>query len=721
MRQIKIFLEICITFILLLPLGFSFAQEEHPEYELNKIKFLGNEHFSSSVLADIIISKETPSCISKELYKIYYKLGRKPSLFDSLLVSIDLNSLRLFYKDNGFFESRMSSSFFLDKEDHLAELNFSIYEGPRFTIRSYKINGIGSLPEEILSKLQDCKLDSGDYFSKTQLNEKNIALVNCLKDNGYMLAKTDIPRVDIDTLADCVDVAITVETGSRYIVDNLKIDKKGPGKDYVDDELIRRIADIKSLNYYSAYEKQRAQVRLYRTNLFSSVLISEVLKDTMNYHVPLTVSANIEALEELSPELILNNIDNSFNFGVGAVFSHKNFLGNARNFTFSGNIAVQDFFRKDVISNLHKFFNADNPINGFFDLRAALEQPYFFEEPISNKIEAYWTINKKEEYKSSSVGTKLSFDFELPKYVYLSSFRLFYSIDGSQYDFQESYIEKLFKDKWNIEVDSAKNILQKLKEKNNLQLQNNWELTSIIGTDIFINKTDDLIFPTKGYNLSFTVEEANILPYLLNKIGIGTEPKSQFYRVITSFSVFPSIYRSPLSAFGIKLKSGYLQAYAGDKSIVPLNKRFTAGGSNSVRGWSARGLKPKDKLDYNPIMQAIQSGNDISDHLIRGIPVGGTFLLEGSFESRNRIVDKFGMASFIDFGNAWEGYKEVSFNSFAVAAGFGLRYYSSFAPFRLDFGFQIIDPEDKRDLITRYAKKILRDNVTIHFGIGESF
>jgi hypothetical protein len=85
MRQIKNLLKICITFILLLPLGFSFAQEEHPEYELNKIKFLGNEHFSSSVLADIIISKETPSWVSKELYKLYYKLGRKPSLFDSLL------------------------------------------------------------------------------------------------------------------------------------------------------------------------------------------------------------------------------------------------------------------------------------------------------------------------------------------------------------------------------------------------------------------------------------------------------------------------------------------------------------------------------------------------------------------------------------------------------------------------------------------------------------
>ncbi len=75
----------------------------------------------------------------------------------------------------------------------------------------------------------------------------------------------------------------------------------------------------------------------------------------------------------------------------------------------------------------------------------------------------------------------------------------------------------------------------------------------------------------------------------------------------------------------------------------------------------------------------------------------------------------------MDFGNTWNGYKQFRFDNVAVAVGFGLRLYTSFAPIRLDFGFKGYDPSDKTTLIDKFRHSSFFDNVEFHLGIGEAF
>jgi outer membrane protein insertion porin family len=162
------------------------------------------------------------------------------------------------------------------------------------------------------------------------------------------------------------------------------------------------------------------------------------------------------------------------------------------------------------------------------------------------------------------------------------------------------------------------------------------------------------------------------------------------------------------------LKAGQIFNYFGDKADISLNQRFYAGGSNSVRGWSTRQLVPIEPL----INLENPSQEDLEAILAKGAATGGFFLFEGSIESRNRLFGKFGTALFIDYGNTWNSVKEFRFDQVALAGGFGLRYYSDFAPIRLDFGIKLFDPSDKRNIS---SKKFLKELVQFHIGIGEAF
>ncbi|HXX64374.1 MAG TPA: BamA/TamA family outer membrane protein, partial [Bacteroidota bacterium] len=140
--------------------------------------------------------------------------------------------------------------------------------------------------------------------------------------------------------------------------------------------------------------------------------------------------------------------------------------------------------------------------------------------------------------------------------------------------------------------------------------------------------------------------------------------------------------------------------------------RFYAGGGNSVRGWNSRDL--------------IATGDPQQAQL------GGNLQLEGSIELRTNILqslrdglfDKFWVVQFVDVGNVWPEVRDFRFNTFAIAAGLGIRYDTFFGPFRIDWGFRVYNPSEvpsqrwitQRQLLGQTFKEGI-----FHFGIGHAF
>ena len=137
--------------------------------------------------------------------------------------------------------------------------------------------------------------------------------------------------------------------------------------------------------------------------------------------------------------------------------------------------------------------------------------------------------------------------------------------------------------------------------------------------------------------------------------------------------------------FASRLKLGLIHTGARGNQLVPVEERFFAGGSRSVRGWARQQLGPKDASS---------------------IPIGGNSVVEASIEPRIKLFGPLSMVVFMDAGNVWQNTEGFSLKQIRLAAGSGLRFETPIGPVGVD------------------AARPVWDNDTqwqIHFNIGHAF
>jgi outer membrane protein insertion porin family len=679
-------------FLFLLCVKITWAQNLYT-YELTSISFEGNKEFNASDLKHIISSKETPFWGWKFLNSIYHKLGSEPEYFDSSKIQTDLFALKSFYHANGFFESQFSYHFIADTVDKEVTLNYNIIEGEPFRYGIINFRGLKRVPDLILKQLDEkLEVDSTERFSQDKIENDVSSILAFFYMNGYMNAAYDSTVIFIDTVKNRTNLDLHFSPGPRLKISGINVVKSGEGKDNVSEKLIKELIAISPEEYYDLDKIRNSQNRLSRTGLFTSLKLAGGKSDSSHKYVPLIFEGTIGSMNELSPEIVMDNEQNSFNLGVGGTYIRKNFFGDARKLTLNTKIGLTDILHLNFANIFRTSANRDSTYQGYYELSSKLEQPYLFNRPIYGSLEFYVKTRTQLRTNIITYGSRIGFDFEMPYYTFVNQLKTYYNIE--LYDLLSSNIQNA---NFNFKFNS---------------------LSSIIGTEFGSAKTNNLFFPTNGYNLSFIIEGgiANSMNTVIGSDSIitlyvqipaskmNTNEIAYFYRVQESFSKFIPIAHDNSSVFGIKFKTGYLRAINGNEELIPPNKTFIAGGSNSIRGWRARQLVPLDTVSYYGI-------------IIPGNIRGGTFLVEGSFEYRKKITETLGYALFSDYGNTWNGFNQFRINTLAVAVGFGARYYSSIAPFRLDLGFKLYDPASNKWILKSSPFK----TIEIHFGIGEAF
>lgn len=643
-------------------------------YELNSIDFEGNDQFSSSTLSYVIYSEESPGWFWQFLNS-FTSFGEEAIYFDSTEIQIDLRALKDYYNANGFFESEFSYKYTVDTSDKDIDLTYLIKENEPSTYGKIKIEGLKKIPPYIQNFVDvDLSVDTTERYMQVSFQEKVEKGLNSLLNSGFMLAKFDSSIITKDTVRNKADIEVYFTPNKLYKIDSLIVKKDGEGAEYVEEDLLKKITGIKAGDIYNLENIRQSQVRLFRTGLFNSVILSAEEKDTSDSKVPLKLSGNIGLMNELSPEIILNNQNKALNIGLSASYIRKNFLGEARKLTISPSFGLQEFFKINFEKVFKKFSIRDTTLLGYVDARIAIEQPYLFGKPIFGRWENYAQIIKQRNFNLTNYGTRLSMEFELPKFTFINFLSTFYSFEVNK----ENYLQR----------DSLSS-----------------KLISSVGADLGRTTVDNILFPTLGYNLSFQFEEANFLPYTISKIFKSNFDEALFYKMVLSGSFYFALNPRRTQIFAVKAKIGHLQTYIGDYAGVPISRTFFVGGSNSVRGWSSNELTPPNAPEIENLVEGVVNIK------------GGTFLFEGSFEYRYKFFDNFGTALFFDYGNTWIGYKRFRFDEIALAAGFGFRYYTQIAPFRIDFGFKVYDPKDKKTIINKAFWK----QMEFHFGIGEAF
>lgn len=191
-------------------------------------------------------------------------------------------------------------------------------------------------------------------------------------------------------------------------------------------------------------------------------------------------------------------------------------------------------------------------------------------------------------------------------------------------------------------------------------------------------------------------------------------PYAQYAKGDIDFS--RTITLGPRSSLAFHTGLGIAVPY-GNSQIIPFERRYYAGGSNSLRGWSVRSLGPGGYQPSDTTTFYEQSG-DIK--------------LDLSIEYRQKVLNRIELAAYIDAGNIWtirdypgqpDGvfrfdrfYKQI-----ALSYGIGLRLDFDFFLVRFDTGFKAFDPSKRG--IDRWAirRPNFKNNFAWHFAVGYPF
>lgn len=131
-----------------------FAIEEGPKVIVKKIKFKGNDFFSSALLRTKL----------KTSTRKFWVWGGK---FDPATIPDDMASLKAYYHSLGFFDVRIKDNVQQSKDRSKVIITYEIEEGIRSKIGKIIINGTRVVKEEDIRK--ELKLREGDDFLEADL------------------------------------------------------------------------------------------------------------------------------------------------------------------------------------------------------------------------------------------------------------------------------------------------------------------------------------------------------------------------------------------------------------------------------------------------------------------------------------------------------------------------------------------------------------------------
>ncbi len=143
-----------------------------------------------------------------------------------------------------------------------------------------------------------------------------------------------------------------------------------------------------------------------------------------------------------------------------------------------------------------------------------------------------------------------------------------------------------------------------------------------------------------------------------------------------------------------------------DVSIVHPQRRFFAGGANSVRGYPQSRLGPRVFVVEDPVQLlapfpegpacspdalmdlSCDAGVGGSGVVFKELPTGGTRVIEANAELRFPLGAWLEGVAFSDLGQAWGTGETVDLGELVLTPGVGLRFPSPVGPIRIDLAYR---------------------------------
>jgi outer membrane protein assembly factor BamA len=673
---------------------------------------------------------------------MFMQWGEPITVFDTSAMHQTRIKIETALFNRGYFKIRVKSDSVKLKKKRVA-VTYSIIPGPAFTYDSIFYN----IPDENVLKLvlkhgHASFLKKGEQYNQDKLGKERDRIDQLLKDNGYY-----------DFSKQFVDFAIDTSVKKNKIKLQLEIlnpSKRGYHKQFRIDSVTfttdaavagkenkRRNSssyhNITFSSYEDVYSKKILAQRVFiskdslynRTNTFNT---QRQLANLDNFKF---VNLNYDTSGgRFIANLFTSPLDRyTWNNEVGMTvtqgfpgpyistnFKKRNVFGGLEIFELNGRFGFEGVAAATSEGGFYKSTEATGNASVtfpqfLFPFRSAASFRYARNNP-RTKILAGYTYTDRPEYQRSITTLSATYTWDLQR-------RLQFSFSPATLNVINSTI-----------TDAFKSTLQHLDSLGN-KLINAFK-PSYVSSMIF-SMTWNNNYGVAQKSSTFirtTLESGGTLLNLYSPKFIQDQGLEPYKYLRISFDFRKNVAISKTQAFAWRFNTGFGFAYS-DNKVLPYEKNFFVGGSNSVRAWRPRRLglgSDPPPLNSNP------AANGYFDYRFER---PGQFLLEGSVEWRQKIIGFLNYAVFIDAGNVWALQTSLNnaaafgwdkfYKELGIGTGMGLRFDFTFLILRFDVGVKAWDPA--RPVGSRFVlpdasfKKpyVYHEPVIYNIGIGYPF
>lgn len=665
---------------------------------------------------------------TKWINRQFQKMGEAPEIFDPYLTEVSMREIQKGMFNKGYFNAVVDTA--MRVHNRKLRLDYLVTAGRPYILRSYTVRVDDSELKSIAKSEKETLIKEGMLLDADQLDSERERITREMRHRGYFYFEKDYLRYVADSAYNRNEVTLTLalqdyvanapdsmrnKLFTRYLIrrvrfftdydPNLRPDdvsittsaKNGYeysycGRKLLRESVLRHSCSIVPGHHYDVVNVERTYSSLNALGPVSFVDISfePVEGDSLDCLIVLSRSK----LNSVSAEIEGTYSAGDWGIAAGAGYSNRNLFRGAEEFNVNGSFAYEwrQLGGRAIEGKAEasiKFVNAPKIAVGY----KYQKRPDEFTRTIAHA---------SVSYQLKPYGRKLTqnFNFLDLSYVYLP---------WISDEFRETFLQPT-------------NLLR-------YSYEDHFILDWSYGGS-FSNY--DQKHPYRSYGaFSYQLETAGNLLYGLSHLLHQTpDPDDGSFRIFNiryaqyvkadfSFSahhIFTKNHRLVYhGAFGVAVPFG-------NASSIPFEKRYFAGGANSVRGWTARTLGPGG---YRGSGTRTAYNNQVGD-----------IKLDLNLEYRWRVWSIFELAAFTDAGNVWtirdyesqphgafrldEFYKQI-----AWSYGVGLRLDLSFFIFRVDFGVKLYDPSRlyTDGLVWRTVPNGLgwKDDMTFHFAIGYPF
>jgi outer membrane protein assembly complex protein YaeT len=573
-------------------------------------------------------------------------------------LAADVLRLQLYYRDHGYYGSRVTPG--VTPEGGGVAVRFSIVPGDRVRLSDVEVHGTEEIvpPAQLESRLP---LQAGEPFGRIEFLASADSIRAELNRRGYAYAEV-LRNYSIDTVTDVAQASYEAVPGPLVHVDSIRV----VGNDRLSRRTILKQMTVHQGSLLQLSDLATSQRNLYNLSIvnFASVALAPDTSQVDADSATATVAVRIVEAPKYRTDATVGygSVDC---LRAGVQLTDRNFLGGGRTLQLSA--STSKIGAGDVLSVGNLCTPGSDSLARKLNYRFAADflQPRLL--GTRTQLSANLHVERQSDlslYLRRSVGGQLQVSREVAPSVVVGT--------GLQVDRASTEATSaIFCVVFTACTEQERRPLTASRWSNVATLSAAWNRTRTVGQ----TARGFSITTAMAWSAPALQSTDRYLSVIADAVG--------YYPLRPGWVLAGRVQGGTFLSGSLGLANQY----------IPPERRFYAGGPNSIRGFPVNGLGPQayvaSPLNYN-------ADGSIDGGSVQRYPLGGTRVAVGSVELRMPspwLSQYLRWAAFVDAGQVWApglstaDRVAVSSGHMVVTPGMGVRITTPVGPIRVDVGY----------------------------------